>query len=205
MNIAILGGTFDPVHHGHLRAARTVADTFAIDEVHFIPTFTPPHKTPTGITSAFHRFAMVALAIAPFDGFQLSTIEVEHREQRYSVDTLELMRERYPDASLLFVTGTDLYAEIRTWKNYRRLFDLTSFAVVNRPGFPMRDDIEPVEVVERRPAHPLSRTRRVYYLPHLEEDISSTVLRERIRNGSGASEWIPPEVQTYIARNRLYS
>ncbi len=205
MNIAILGGTFDPVHHGHLRAARIVADTFAIDEVHFIPTFVPPHKTRTGITSAFHRFAMVALAIAPFDGFQLSTIEVERLERRYSVDTLELMRDLYPDASLLFVTGTDQYAEIRNWKNYRLLFDLTSVAVVNRPGFPMRHDIKPVEVVERQPAQPLSESGRVYYLPRLEEDISSTVLRERIRNGGDASEWIPPEVQGYIARNRLYS
>ena len=148
---------------------------------------------------------MVALAIAPFDGFQLSTIEVERLERRYSVDTLELMRKRYPDAPLLFVTGTDQYTEIRNWKNYRRLFDLTSFAVVHRPGFPMRHDIKPVEVVERQPAQPLSESGRVYYLPRLEEDISSTVLRERIRNGSDASEWIPPEVQGYIAKNRLYS
>jgi nicotinate-nucleotide adenylyltransferase len=205
VRIAILGGTFDPIHNGHLRAAQTVADAFAIDEVHFIPAFTPPHKSRTGITSAFHRFAMVALAIAGSRRFHLSTIEVDRLELRYSVDTLELMHERYPGSAFLFVTGTDLYAEIEDWKSCQRLFDLTSFAVVNRPGFPMRNDIRRVEVVETQPAHALSETPRVYYLPHLDEDISSTVLRERLHEGQDAAAWIPSEVQTYIATNRLYS
>ena len=205
MKIAILGGTFDPVHHGHLRAAQTVANTFAIDEVHFIPAFTPPHKSRTGITSAFHRFAMVALAIAPFDKFRLSTIEVDRLKPRYTVNTLELMHERYPGAALLFVTGTDLYAEIEDWKDYRRLFDLTSFAVVNRPGVSMRDDIRPVEVVEAQPEHPLSEPPRVYYLPHFHEDISSTVLRERLQHGTDPGPWIPPAVQKYINTHKLYS
>lgn len=205
MKIAILGGTFDPVHRGHLRAAQTVADTFGVDEVHFIPAFTPPHKSQTGITSAFHRFAMVALAIAPFDRFRLSTIEVDRMERRYTVDTLELMHELYPRAALLFITGTDLYAEIEEWKSYRRLFDLASFAVVNRPGFPIREDIRPVEVVETAPKNALSETPRVYYLPYLDEDVSSTTVRERFREKTNVDSWLPTAVRNYITAHKLYS
>ena len=205
MKIAILGGTFDPIHNGHIRAARTVARAFAVDEVHFVPAFTPPHKSRTGLTSPFHRFAMVALAIMEFDGFRVSTIEVDRLESRYTVDTLALMHERHPGAAFLLITGADLYAEIEEWKSHDRLFDLASVAVVHRPGFSMRDDVRSVEVVRDRPEQPLSTTPRVYYLPHVDEDVSSTTVRQRLRNGTDVEEWIPPAVQTYITSNRLYS
>ena len=101
--IAILGGTFDPIHNGHLEAADTVARTFQVDEVHFVPAFSPPHKQSRGITSPFHRFAMVALATLPFDRFRTSTIEVDALEKRYTVETLEAMNRENPGAELLFI------------------------------------------------------------------------------------------------------
>ena len=112
MKIAILGGTFDPVHNGHLRAAQAVAEAFAIDEVHFVPAFAPPHKPASGITSAFHRFAMVALAIGPISRFRISSIESDTLTSRFSVDTLESMHNKYPGASFLFIAGTDMYNDI---------------------------------------------------------------------------------------------
>src|SRR6185295_2139123 len=109
MRIAILGGTFDPIHNGHLAAAHSVVEAFQVDEVHFVPAFSPPHKQSKGITSPFHRFAMVALATLSFGRFRASTIEVDALEKRYTVETLEAMRQTYPGADLFFIVGTDMY------------------------------------------------------------------------------------------------
>src|SRR3954470_14721381 len=148
MRIAILGGTFDPIHNGHLAAAQSVAETFQVDEVHFVPAFSPPHKQSRGITSPFHRFAMVALATVSIDRFRPSTIEVDSLERRYTVETLEAMKRTYPGSELLFIIGTDMYQEIETWKNFRRLFDLAHLVIVSRPGFPIREDVTPFSVLE---------------------------------------------------------
>ena len=205
MRIALLGGTFDPIHNGHLRAARAVADQFAIDEVHFIPAFRPPHKTADGITSAFHRSAMVAIAIAPFDRFRLSTIELDHLERRFTVDTLQEVHRRHPDAGLLFVVGTDLYAEIDQWKQFRRLFESTSLAVVNRPGFPMREDLAPVCAAETAGDIGPDGPHRVYYLRDVSVDISSTDVRTALANRTGGMDMVPPQVLEYIRNHELYS
>src|SRR5262245_33752793 len=129
MKIAILGGTFDPIHNGHLTVAQSVASAFQADEVHFVPAFSLPHKQREGITSPFHRFAMVALATSPVDRFRTSTIEVDALKKRYTVETLELMKRSYPDAELLFIIGTDMYQEFESWKDFRRLFELAHLVV----------------------------------------------------------------------------
>src|ERR1041384_5653552 len=123
MRIAILGGTFDPIHNGHLAAAHSVAETFQVDELQFVPAFTPPHKAALDITSPFHRFAMVFLATISIERFRTSTIEVDALEKRYTVETLETMKNAYPRADLLFIIGTDMYQEIETWRHYRTLFE----------------------------------------------------------------------------------
>src|SRR5438128_10230851 len=112
MRIAILGGTFDPIHNGHLAAAQSVAETFQVDELHFLPAFTPTHKISQGITSPFHRFAMVALATVSIERCRTSTIEVDALEKRYTVETIESMKKTYPEADLLFVTGTDMFQKM---------------------------------------------------------------------------------------------
>src|SRR5262245_63851783 len=131
MRIAILGGTFDPIHNGHLAAGESVAETFQVDEVHFVPAFSPPHKNSREITSPFHRFAMVALATISFERFRASTLEVDALEKRYTVETLEAMKKAYPDSELLFIVGTDMFQEIESWRNFRRLFELAHLVIVN--------------------------------------------------------------------------
>ena len=203
--IAILGGTFDPIHNGHLAAADTVASTFQVDEVHFVPAFSPPHKQSRGITSPFHRFAMVALATLPFDRFRTSTIEVDALEKRYTVETLEAMNRENPGAELLFIIGTDMYQEIEAWKNFRRLFDLAHLVIVNRPGFPFREDVAPFQVIKEPQVVTLPEKTAVFYLPFVELPISSTEIRDDRRRGAEVRQWLPPLVWSYIERNKLYS
>jgi nicotinate-nucleotide adenylyltransferase len=205
MRIAILGGTFDPIHNGHLAAARSVAETFQVDEVHFVPAFSPPHKQSRGITSPFHRYAMVALATISFDRFRTSTIEVDALEKRYTVETLEAMQQSYPGAELLFIIGTDMYQEIETWKNYRRLFELAHLVIVNRPGFPFRDDVAPFQILHEKQQVILPKDSTVFYLPFVQQPISSTEIRGDRKRGVEVSQWLPPLVWSYIERNKLYS
>jgi nicotinate-nucleotide adenylyltransferase len=203
--IAILGGTFDPIHNGHLAAAQTVATTFQVDEVHFVPAFYPPHKQPQGMTSPFHRCAMVALATVPFDRFRTSTIEVDALEKRYTVQTLEAMRRLHPEDELLFIIGTDMYQEIETWKNHRRLFELAHLVIVNRPGFSFREDVAPFRVLEENQPVMLPEKTAVFYLPFVQQPISSTEIRDDRKRGEKVSQWLPPLVWSYIERNELYS
>lgn len=205
MRIAILGGTFDPIHNGHLAAAQAVAATFQVDEVHFVPAFSPPHKPTRGITSPFHRFAMVALATVSFDRFLTSTIEVDALEKRYTVETLESMQQLYPGAELLFITGTDMYQEIETWKDYRRLFELAHLVIVNRPGFKFREDVAPFQILREQQTVSLPNRPTVFYLPFVEQPISSTAIRNDRREGREIKQWLPSLVWSYIERNKLYS
>ena len=205
MRIAVLGGTFDPIHNGHLAAARSVYSTFRTDEVRFVPAFSAPHKQGQASTSVFHRFAMVALATVPFARFRTSTIEVDALERRYTVETLEAMKNAYPGAELLFIAGTDMYQEIQTWKNYRRLFELAHLVIVNRPGFPFREDIAPYRILNEKQTVTLPHEHAVFYLPFVEQPASSTEIRDDCRRGGSASRWLPPDVWSYIEKNKLYS
>jgi len=205
MRIAILGGTFDPIHNGHLAAAHSVAETFQVDELHFVPAFTPPHKVPFGLTSPFHRFAMVALATVSIERFRTSTIEVDAFEKRYTVETLEAMKKSHPDAELLFIIGTDMFQEIESWKDYRRLFELAHLAIVNRPGFPFREDVTPFQVLTEKRAVSLPERPAVFYLPFVRQPISSTEIRHDRKRGVNVSQWVPPLVWSYIEKNKLYT
>jgi nicotinate-nucleotide adenylyltransferase len=204
MRIAILGGTFDPIHNGHLAAAHSVAQVFQVDEVHFVPAFSPPHKQ-RGITSPFHRFAMVALATVSFDRFRTSTIEVDALERRYTVQTLDSMKQSYPGADLLFIIGTDMYEEIETWRNYKRLFELAHLVIVNRPGYRFREDVAPYRILNEGQSAILPQQPAVFYLPFVEQPISSTEIRDDCKRGEKVSQWLPPTVWSYIEKNKLYT
>jgi nicotinate-nucleotide adenylyltransferase len=205
MRIAILGGTFDPIHNGHLAAAQSVANAFQVDEVHFVPAFSPPHKESRGITSPFHRFAMVGLATISFDRFRTSTIEVDTLERRYTVETLEEMKQAQPGAEFLLIIGTDMYQEIETWRNYRRLSELAHLVIVSRPGFPFREDIAPYQILNENQSVALPSRPAVFYLPFVQQPISSTEIRGERKRGEPVGRWLPPNVWSYIERNKLYS
>ena len=205
MRIGVLGGTFDPIHNGHLTAAQSVATTFQTDEIHFVPAYRAPHKQAEGVTSAFHRFAMVALATIPFAEFRTSTIEVDMLAKRYTVETLEQMKSRHPGASLIFVLGTDMFQEIETWREYRRLFELAHFAVVHRPGFEFREDIVPFRILNESDRPELPASPGVYYLPFVQQPVSSTEIRNDCRKGVEIHHLLPAPVWSYIERHKLYN
>ena len=205
MRIAILGGTFDPIHNGHLAAAHSVSSAFRTDEVRFVPAFSAPHKQSHDSSSAFHRFAMVALAISPFERFRISSMEVDAMEKRYTVDTLERMRAENPNAEFLFVLGTDMYRDFETWKNYRAMFTLAHIVVVHRPGFAFREDLAPHRVLREGDPVTLPSKPGVFYLPFVEQPVSSTDIREACHRGDDASRWVPPAVWSYIGKHKLYS
>ena len=199
-----MGGTFDPIHNGHLAAAQSVAETFQVDELHFVPAFTPPHKVALGLTSPFHRVAMVALATVSIERFRTSTIEVDALEKRYTVDTLETMKRSHPGAELLFIIGTDMFQEIESWRNYRRLFELAHMVIVNRPGFPFRENVVPFQLLTEKKAVALPEKPAVFYLPFVRQPISSTEIRDERKRGADMSQWVPPLVWNYIEKNKLY-
>jgi nicotinate-nucleotide adenylyltransferase len=205
VRIGILGGTFDPIHNGHLAAAQSVATTFQTDEVHFVPAYSAPHKQPQAATSAFHRFAMVALATFPFAQFRTSTVEMDTLQKRYTVETLEQMGVVHPGASLIFVLGTDLFEELETWKDYRKLLELAHFAVVHRPGFEFREDIVPFRVLTENDRPTLPDKPGVYYLPFVQQPVSSTGIRNDRRRGVDISHLLPATVGNYIERHKLYN
>jgi nicotinate-nucleotide adenylyltransferase len=205
VRIGILGGTFDPIHNGHLSAAQSVATTFQTDEIHFVPAYRAPHKHSEGVTSAFHRFAMVALATIPFAQFRTSNIEVDSLEKRYTVETLQKMKELHPGASLIFVLGTDMFQEIETWKEYRKLFELAHFAIVHRPGFEFRKDIVQFQVLKENDRPSLPDSPGVFYLPFVQQPVSSTGIRNDCRRGAEISHLLPAQVWSYIERHKLYN
>ena len=205
MRIGILGGTFDPIHNGHLAAAQSIAASFQTDEVHFVPAYRAPHKGTQSVTSAFHRVAMVALATLPFAQFRTSTVEVDCLEKRYTVETLQQMSELYPSASLVFVMGTDMFQEIETWKDYRRLFQLANIAVVHRPGFPFREDVVPFRTLDETDRPALPKTPEAFYLPFVHQLVSSTDIRNDCRTGADVRDQLPLPVWTYIEKHKLYN
>jgi nicotinate-nucleotide adenylyltransferase len=130
---------------------------------------------------------------------------VDTLEKRYTVETLDAMQQKYPGAALLFIIGTDMYQEIETWKNFRRLFDLAHLIIVNRPGFPIREDVAPFQILEDKKPVALPEKPGVFYLPFVDQPISSTAIRDDLKRGEQVDKWLPPLVWSYIERHNLYA
>ncbi|HLH31623.1 MAG TPA: hypothetical protein VKY31_10500, partial [Terriglobia bacterium] len=125
--------------------------------------------------------------------------------RRYTVETLEAMGKAYPDSELLFIIGTDMYQEIETWRNFRRLFELAHLVIVNRPGFPFREEVASFQVLDsKQQLSVLPKETTVFYLPFVQQPISSTEIRSDRKRGAEVSQWLPPGVWSYIERNKLY-
>ena len=148
---AIYGGTFDPVHNGHLKVARGVQKLFGLDEVILIPACVPPHKRDSGITSAFHRFAMLALATEYDANVSVSTAELDQPDRPYAVDTVARMQQQLgSDCRLFFVMGADSWSEITTWREWQRLLTMCDHIVVTRPRYQLPADERRGKVVDLR-------------------------------------------------------
>jgi nicotinate-nucleotide adenylyltransferase len=186
-----MGGTFDPIHHGHLVAASEAATRFSLDEVIFVPTGQPWQKQRFAVSSAEHRYLMTVIATASNPDFTVSRVDLERPGPTYTIDTLrDLRAERGSDADLYFITGADALAQILTWKDSDELFELAHFIGVTRPGHDLSGDGLPAD--------------RVSLLEVPAMAISSTACRARVSRGEPVWYLVPDGVVQYIAKHRLY-
>ena len=189
-----MGGTFDPIHHGHLVAASEVQAWFDLDEVVFVPTGEPWQKSERQVSPAEHRYLMTVVATASNPRFTVSRVDIDRGGPTYTIDTLHDLRRIFPDADLYFITGADALADIFTWRNADELFELACFVGCTRPGYEM--DAGRLEGI------PQDRIT-ILEIPALA--ISSTECRERRAKGEPVWYLVPDGVVQYIAKHGLYS
>lgn len=194
MGIGVMGGTFDPIHHGHLVAASEVADRFDLDEVLFVPTGQPWQKAGRLITPAEDRYLMTVIATASNPRFSVSRVDIDRGGPTYTIDTLKDLREQYPNEQLYFITGADALASIMSWHDWEEMFELAEFVGVTRPGYELREDMLPADIQER-----------VHLVEIPAMAISSTGCRERASQGRPVWYLVPDGVVQYIAKNDLYA
>jgi len=201
MRIGVLGGTFDPIHVGHLIIAETVRDEMALDKVLFIPAAGPPHKQHLPITAAADRLELVRLAVEGNPAFEPSDIEIERGGVSYTIETVEALRRSYGDeTALFFIIGADTVAELPTWKDIDHLVHLCTFVVAARPGHRIEDMLS--EAIGLAP----ETRQRVFrhYIDAVLVDISSTDLRARLAEGRSVRYRLPEAVERTIRAKGLY-
>lgn len=195
--IGIMGGTFDPIHMGHLITAEMVRAEAELDEVLFIPSARPPHKDGTRAASIADRFAMTACAIQDNPNFSLSDMELRREGPSYTVDTIAALHDQFDGAALFFITGADAMNDLYRWHEPHRLLRSCQFIVATRQGTPLDETLlaEQFTAEERRHIH-------IIPTPHLE--ISSTMIRARVRAGKSIRHLVPRAVEEYIVGRGLY-
>jgi len=186
--IGVMGGTFDPIHHGHLVAASEVAQSFDLDEVVFVPTGMPWQKDK--VTEGEHRYLMTVIATASNPRFTVSRVDIDRNGPTYTIDTLRDLKNARPDAELFFITGADAIAQILGWRNHDELWELAHFVAVSRPGHVLSTEGLPSEDVSQLEVPALA--------------ISSTDCRARVRAGNPVWYLVPDGVVQYIAKHHLY-
>lgn len=212
MNIGLLGGSFNPVHNAHLRIAEEAQAACRLDRVLFIPAADPPHKPIAGGVSFSTRATMVSMAIAGRDDFEMSTIEAERDGKSYSIDTIQVFRERCPGDELFFIIGGDSFLEIGTWYRYTQIFSLCNLIVVERPGCPITNPLNALPDAVKG-AFALDHGtgclthesgKSVFFIRGSPQELSSTQIRRLAARGADISRYVPPEVAAYISQQRIY-
>lgn len=213
--VGVFGGTFDPIHCGHLRAAVEVCQACGLDELFFMPAAIPPHKQGHHVTSALQRLAMIERAIHGKSKFHCSTYELDKGGTSYSIDTLSDWRQKIgPD--LYFIIGWDAFQEIATWKSYQRLFGISHFVVISRSGAEpgwldnRNTDYFPIAIqsdfcYENKGIYRHRSGNRVYFQPVTRLDISSSLIRKERQLGHSITCLVPGVVQDYILEHGLYA
>lgn len=217
--LGLLGGSFNPIHYGHLGIARLAREKLGLDRVLFIPSGDPPHKSDRDLAPAKDRYEMVRLAIADEPTFLLSDIEIRRAGKSYSIDTVRELRKQYgPSTDLYFLIGLDAFVDFDSWRNPRALLEACRFVVISRPGqsfrsltrLPLLPPLDPADLA----ALDAGRTTRLdlalsgcpgiilLVLPPCS--ISASEIRQRIKRGTAPANLLPPSVESYILRHRLY-
>ncbi len=187
MKIGILGGTFNPIHIGHLILAEEAREKLGLDGVIFVPTFLPPHKDNSDIASAQARFAMTKLAISGNRYFSVSDMEIKRDGRSYTIDTLKEFKKKHPQDELYFIIGSDLLQYLDDWKDVGEIIRMVNFIVATRPGFPL----------EKIPSHIKTVAIRAV-------DVSAFQIRNRVRQNKSFRYLVPEAVYKYIIRKKLY-
>jgi nicotinate-nucleotide adenylyltransferase len=215
--IALYGGTFDPVHDGHLAVARSLFDLLALDDLLFVPAHTAPHKRSAPPTSPWHRHAMLALATQGEERFRISPVELDAPGRPYTVETVARLRGELVGARLFFVMGADSWAEITTWREWERLLEMCDHVVVTRPGYELSFEHVPVKIRARvvdlrgsvrgraRLAVAGSRPPKIFLSDAVSEDVSATGVRRGVARGASLDSLrVPRAVADYINKYGLY-
>jgi nicotinate-nucleotide adenylyltransferase len=208
--IGLFGGTFDPVHNGHLAVGRAALRQLGLDTLYFIPASLPPHKSDQLITPFSHRAAMLRLAVQGEPRFVVSDIEGLRNGPSYTIDTLLQFRQNLgPEADFFFIIGLDAFADITTWKKYRELLNRASFVVIDRPSHACQSVAQvvgrcfPDYQEEDRGIWSKAGRRRIYALAMDPVPVSSSMIRDRLRRGESIGDLTPAGVVDYLQRNRL--
>ncbi len=187
MKIGILGGTFNPIHIGHLILAEEVREKLKLDRIILVPAYLPPHKDNSDIIDAQHRFRMVKLAIKGNRYFLVSDIEIKRDGRSYTIDTIKELKKIYPQDELYFIIGSDLLKYLDEWKDLDDIIKMVKFVVATRPGYPL----------EKIPSH-------ISTIPIRAVDVSGFEIRQAIRQGKSFRYLVPEMVFKYILKNRIY-
>ena len=210
----IFGGTFDPIHMGHIKAAREIREKLELDAVYFIPAGRPPHKQSENVSSARDRLRMVELALADIPYLIVLDYEVGQEGVSYTVDTLRHLKSTEPDTEFYFIVGNELFKYIESWKDYKTLFELSNFAVLRRPGFEDRQPEQiPLALRDEFRYHKSvggmtfykGKSGKLVFINISGMEVSSTRIRETVRAGGRINGLVPESVREYISSNHLYS
>lgn len=212
--IGILGGTFNPIHTGHLKVAGEVQRKFRLEKILFIPSYIPPHKESEEIASPLHRLRMVELALSPYPQFTASSVEIEAKGKSYSIYTLKKMKKNFPKAIIFFILGIDAFLEIDTWREYKTVLEQCYFIIVSRPGYRLEeasgtlpDEYKErmIEITEKKEIEAdLLSSYKMFLFPMESLDIASIEIRKKIRHGKSILQLVPEAVKDYIQKNKLY-
>lgn len=212
--IGVYGGTFDPLHNGHMRVADALLRTFELDEFLFVPAYVPPHKQGSTISAPHHRYAMIALATSLMDKMRVSSIELDAPARPYTIETLGRLQDANPEAHLFFVMGADSFAEVTIWREYERLLSEYGIIVAARPGFNAEEltsrlspELQSRTVNlggQQRPRREDIMDSRIFLTDYVSEEVSSTEVRAAVAAGQSIDHWVPKGVASYIRKYRLY-
>ncbi|MEC4888592.1 MAG: nicotinate-nucleotide adenylyltransferase [Nitrospira sp.] len=217
--LGLFGGSFNPIHNGHLAIARQTHTLLALDRILFIPTGDPPHKQSGALAPARHRYEMVRLAITGNPAFALSDIEIARQGKSYSIDTIRALQpQQRPETALFFIIGLDAFIDLPTWREPEALLDACSFIVISRPGQTYRAlaslpllpkiDADQLAALDSGLIHrldlPLPSGRTLICLPLAPCTISASDIRQRVQRGATLANLLPPPVESYILQHQLY-